>query len=99
MDFKAVEKKWNEIWDKEKTFKFKPNDIENKEYILEMFSNPSGSRLHIGHLFNFTIPGIKSFVSSKASFPAFVSLYICSEKLFSLYVSIYLFSNKSKGNC
>ena len=56
MDFKSVQKRWNEIWKNEKTFKFNPNDIENKEYILEMFSYPSGANLHIGHLFNFTIP-------------------------------------------
>ncbi|MBR2221011.1 MAG: leucine--tRNA ligase [Clostridia bacterium] len=56
MDFKAIEKKWNEIWENQKTFKFNPEDMVNKEYILEMFSYPSGSRLHIGHLFNFTIP-------------------------------------------
>ena len=56
MDFKNIEKKWQEIWRKNKTFAFNEKDIENKEYILEMFSYPSAARLHIGHLFNFTIP-------------------------------------------
>lgn len=56
MDYKGIQEKWNKIWEAQKTFKFNPNNLENKEYILEMFSYPSGSRLHIGHLFNFTIP-------------------------------------------
>lgn len=56
MDFKKIEKKWQEKWEKEKTFAFDKNKLENKNYILEMFSYPSGNRLHIGHLFNFCIP-------------------------------------------
>lgn len=56
MNFKTIEKKWQEIWKKNNTFNFNKNDLDNKEYILEMFSYPSASRLHIGHLFNFTTP-------------------------------------------
>ncbi|MDD4816297.1 MAG: leucine--tRNA ligase [Clostridia bacterium] len=56
MDFSAIEKKWQTKWNADKTFNFDNKNLKNKEYILEMFSYPSGSRLHIGHLFNFTIP-------------------------------------------
>lgn len=56
MDFKAVENKWNEIWEAEKTFKFNPKDTVNKEYILEMFAYPSGANLHMGHMMNYTAP-------------------------------------------
>lgn len=56
MDLKNIEEKWNTYWEKNKVFKFDINKLENKKYIMEMFSYPSGSRLHIGHLFNFSIP-------------------------------------------
>lgn len=52
MDKIAVEKKWNEYWEKHKTYSYDPNKG-NKWYVLEMFSYPSGSRLHIGHWYNY----------------------------------------------
>ena len=56
MNIKEIESKWGKYWEEHKTFKFNPEKIEDKKYILEMFSYPSGSRLHIGHLFNYCIP-------------------------------------------
>ena len=53
MDKIAVEKKWNELWQKQNVYKFDPNDADNKYYVLEMFSYPSGSKLHVGHWYNY----------------------------------------------
>ena len=53
MDKIAVEKKWNKLWEEQKVYSFNPNDVENKYYMLEMFSYPSGAKLHIGHWYNY----------------------------------------------
>ena len=47
MDYKAIEKKWNEEWQKEGVDKFDRSRPEDKYYVLEMFSYPSGANLHL----------------------------------------------------
>ncbi len=53
MDFKSVEKKWRERWEKERLSVFNPKNSEKKYYCLEMFSYPSSSKLHLGHWYNY----------------------------------------------
>ena len=55
MDKISVEKKWNKLWQENQVYKFDKNNVENKHYVLEMFSYPSGSRLHIGHWYNYAL--------------------------------------------
>ena len=49
MDFKKIEKKWQEIWEKDKASTFNSKNLSKKYYCLEMFSYPSASKLHLGH--------------------------------------------------
>lgn len=51
MDFRAIEKKWQDIWEKEKRFEVN-NHEEGKQnaYILIEFPYPSGKGLHTGHV-------------------------------------------------
>ncbi|HEY5524497.1 MAG TPA: leucine--tRNA ligase [Clostridium sp.] len=49
----TVDKKWQELWDKNGLYKFDPKNLDKKLYTLEMFSYPSGSQLHAGHWFNY----------------------------------------------
>ncbi len=53
MDKVAVEKKWNKFWQENKVYKFDEKDVDNKYYVLEMFSYPSGAKLHVGHWYNY----------------------------------------------
>lgn len=53
MDFKSVEQKWNDFWEKENINQFDKDSDAKKYYVLEMFSYPSGSNLHLGHWYNY----------------------------------------------
>ncbi len=56
-NFKAIEKKWQSRWKKEKIFEVTelPEEQKKKFYVLEMYPYPSGSGLHMGHLRNYSI--------------------------------------------
>ena len=58
IDFSAIEKKWQEKWEKAKCFYVKEEKNKKKYYVVEMYPYPSGSGLHIGHAFNYTIGDI-----------------------------------------
>ena len=60
-NFKEVEKKWIEYWDKNKTFKTDTSDFSKpKYYALDMFPYPSGLGLHAGHVEGYTATDIVS---------------------------------------
>ncbi|MEO9851258.1 MAG: leucine--tRNA ligase, partial [Reichenbachiella sp.] len=48
-DFQKIEKKWQEYWQKEQSFKAQVNTSKPKFYALDMFPYPSGAGLHVGH--------------------------------------------------
>lgn len=50
---KEIDRKWQKIWEEKKLYKFHPENIDKKLYVLEMFSYPSGSKLHAGHWYNY----------------------------------------------
>jgi len=49
----SIDEKWQKIWAKNETYKFNPDNLDKKLYTLEMFSYPSGAKLHAGHWFNY----------------------------------------------
>ena len=52
MDKVAVQSKWNKRWTEKPVYKFDPKK-QDKYYVLEMFSYPSGAKLHVGHWYNY----------------------------------------------
>ena len=60
-NFQEIEKKWQEYWDKNETFKTDVWDFSKpKFYALDMFPYPSGHGLHVGHPEGYTATDIVS---------------------------------------
>ncbi len=53
MDHHTIERKWQARWEKAKFNQFDRKSDAKKWYVLEMFSYPSGAKLHIGHWYNY----------------------------------------------
>lgn len=47
--FREIEKKWQQYWAENKTFKADNHSEKPKFYALDMFPYPSGAGLHVGH--------------------------------------------------
>ena len=48
-DFRSIEKHWQEVWSREKSYQVKELKDKPKFYALDMFPYPSGAGLHVGH--------------------------------------------------
>ena len=60
-NFSEIEKKWQEYWEKNETFKTDVWDFSKpKYYALDMFPYPSGQGLHVGHPEGYTATDIMS---------------------------------------
>jgi leucyl-tRNA synthetase len=60
---KAIEQKWQDFWDKDKTYKCSEDSKFSKDkrfYCLDMFPYPSGAGLHVGHPEGYTASDILS---------------------------------------
>ena len=53
MDLLEIEKKWQKKWAEDRIYSFDTSRRDKKYYTLEMFSYPSGAKLHVGHWYNF----------------------------------------------
>ncbi len=59
-DHNIIEKKWQNFWEENKTFKTTEEKDKPKFYALDMFPYPSGAGLHVGHPEGYTATDILS---------------------------------------
>ncbi len=52
---KETDGKWQKKWAETGLYKYDPNAEGKKLYCLEMFSYPSGAKLHLGHWYNYSL--------------------------------------------
>ncbi len=48
-DFRSIEKQWQGVWSKKKSYEVEESGGKPKFYALDMFPYPSGAGLHVGH--------------------------------------------------
>ena len=56
--FTEIEKKWQQYWKENATYKVEINSKKPKYYVLDMFPYPSGQGLHVGHPEGYTATDI-----------------------------------------
>ncbi|MFA5714512.1 MAG: leucine--tRNA ligase [Candidatus Paceibacterota bacterium] len=49
-NFKEIEKKWQNYWEENNSYKTREDSNNPKFYVLDMFPYPSGEGIHVGHL-------------------------------------------------
>ena len=53
-----IERKWQQLWQQQQTFRTAEADDKPKFYVLDMFPYPSGDGLHVGHVEGYTATDI-----------------------------------------
>ena len=89
-DFKKVEKKWQEKWEKEGTFNAKDDYTLPKWYGLIEFPYPSGQGLHVGHPRSYTALDI---IARKKRMQGYNVLYPIGFDAFGLPAENYAIKN------
>ncbi len=90
-DFKNIEKKWQNIWDNEKTFKAIDDFSKKKFYGLVEFPYPSGNGLHVGHPRSYTALDI---ISRKRRLEGYNVLFPIGFDAFGLPAENFAIKNK-----
>jgi leucyl-tRNA synthetase len=58
IDFFKIEQKWQKKWEEKRIFEVSEKSKKKKYYVLDMFPYPSGTGLHMGHAFVFSLGDI-----------------------------------------
>lgn len=90
-EFSSIERKWQEVWDRNETFKAENDYSKPKFYALVEFPYPSGQGLHIGHPRPYTAMDI---VSRKRRLEGYNVLFPMGWDAFGLPTENYAIKNK-----
>lgn len=88
---KEIEKKWQDIWDKEEPFKAEIDRAKPKYYTLVEFPYPSGEGLHVGHPRPYTAMDI---IARKRRMEGYNVLFAMGWDAFGLPTENYAIKNK-----
>ena len=67
-NFRSIEKKWQQYWHENKTYKIYIDHNRPKYYVLDMFPYPSGAGLHVGHPLGYIASDIYSRYKKQKGF-------------------------------
>lgn len=67
-NFRSIEKKWQDYWRENKTYKTEIDLGKPKYYVLDMFPYPSGAGLHVGHPLGYIASDIYSRYKKQKGF-------------------------------
>ena len=90
-DFHKIEKKWQDFWDEDKTFRAEDDFSKKKFYGLVEFPYPSGHGLHVGHPRSYTALDI---ICRKRILEGYNVLYPMGWDAFGLPTENYAIANK-----
>lgn len=90
-DFHKIEKKWQDFWDVDKTFRAEDDFSKKKFYGLVEFPYPSGHGLHVGHPRSYTALDI---ICRKRRLEGYNVLYPMGWDAFGLPTENYAIANK-----
>ena len=90
-NFKRIEKKWQDIWEKEESFRADNSSRKPKYYVLVEFPYPSGAGLHVGHPRPYTAMDI---ISRKRRMEGYEVLFPVGWDAFGLPAENYAMANK-----
>ena len=74
MNLPEIEKKWQKRWEETKLYSYDKNSDKPKHYVLEMFSYPSGAKLHVGHWYNYGLSDTYARFMRMKGYNVFLSL-------------------------
>ena len=67
-NFNEIEKKWQDYWRENNTYKVEADASKPKYYVLDMFPYPSGAGLHVGHPLGYIASDIYSRYKKQKGF-------------------------------